>query len=210
MRFTTIFFDLDDTLYPPDTGLWQTIKERMNIYMRDHMDIPEDEIPKLREKYFLEYGTTMRGLQANHDIDSDEFLAFVHDIPLKDYLTPNPALRSVIASLPTRNLIFTNADIHHARRVLTTLELNDLFDTIVDVNAVAPYCKPMPKSFEIAMKIAGESDPSKCVMIDDIRRTTRAAKDSGLFSVLYHDSFTNGDADAQLMDWNELKDILES
>jgi putative hydrolase of the HAD superfamily len=210
MRFTTIFFDLDDTLYPPDTGLWQTIKERMNLYMRDHMDIPEDEIPKLREKYFLEYGTTMRGLQANHDIDSDEFLAFVHDIPLKDYLTPNPILRSVIASLPTRNLIFTNADIHHARRVLTMLELDDLFDTIVDVNAVAPYCKPMPKSFEIAMKIAGESEPSKCVMIDDIRRTTRAAKDSGLFSVLYHDSFADGDADAQLMDWNELKDILES
>jgi hypothetical protein len=37
-------------------------------------------------------------------------------MPLKDYLTPNPILRSVIASLPTRNLIFTNADIHHARK----------------------------------------------------------------------------------------------
>jgi HAD superfamily hydrolase (TIGR01509 family) len=93
--------------------------------------------------------------------------------------------------------------------VLTALELADLFETIVDVNAVAPYCKPMPKSFEIAMKIAGESDPSKCVMIDDIRRTTRAAKDSGLFSILYHDSFADGDADAQLTDWNELKGILD-
>jgi putative hydrolase of the HAD superfamily len=210
MRFTTIFFDLDDTLYPPDTGLWQAIKERMNLYMRDHLDIPEDEIPKLREKYFLEYGTTMRGLQAKHDIDSDDFLAFVHDLPLQDYLTPNPTLRSVIASLPTRNLIFTNADINHARRVLTVLELDDLFDTIVDVNAVAPYCKPMPKSFEIAMKIAGETDPSKCVMIDDITRTTRAAKDAGLFSILAHNSYVNGNADAHLTDWRDLRNILEN
>lgn len=209
MRFTTIFFDLDDTLYPPGAGLWQAIKERMNLYMRDHMDIPEDEIPILREKYFREYGTTMRGLQANHNIDSDEFLAFVHDLPLKDYLTPDPTLRSVIASLPTRNLIFTNADSAHAQRVLTALELNDLFDAIVDVNAVAPYCKPMPKSFEIAMRIAGESDPSKCVMIDDIVRTTRAAKDAGLFSVLAHNAYVNGDADAQITDWNELPVILE-
>lgn len=210
MRFTTIFFDLDDTLYPPESGLWKAIKERMNNYMRDRMDIPEHEIPILREKYFMQYGTTMRGLQANHNIDSDDFLAYVHNLPLKEYLTPNPTLRSVLASLPTRNLIFTNADINHAKRVLAALELNDLFDTIVDVNTVAPYCKPMPESCQIAMKIAGESDPSKCVMIDDLHRTTRAAREAGLFSILCNPSHVNGDADAHLTDWAELKGILES
>ena len=50
MRFTTIFFDLDDTLYPPSTGLWKTIKERMNIYMRERMGFPEDQISHIREK----------------------------------------------------------------------------------------------------------------------------------------------------------------
>ncbi|MCQ3936585.1 MAG: pyrimidine 5'-nucleotidase [Chloroflexi bacterium] len=209
MRFTTVFFDLDDTLYPSSTGLWHAIKERMNIYMRERMGFPEDQIPRIREKYFLQYGTTLRGLQANHEIDMEDFLAFVHDLPLKDYLTPNPLLRSIIASLPTRNLIFTNADVRHARRVLTALDLNDLFDTIVDVNAIAPYCKPMPESFQIAMRLAGETDPSKCVMIDDIHRTTRAARQAGLFSILYNASFADGDADAHLLDWNDLKGILE-
>jgi putative hydrolase of the HAD superfamily len=209
MRYTTIFFDLDDTLYPPGTGLWRTIKERMNIYMRERMGIPEDQIGTLREKYFMEYGTTLRGLQANHEINTDEFLAFVHDLPLGDYLAPNPILRDVIASLPTRNLIFTNADSAHADRVLTALDLRDLFDTIVDVNAVAPYCKPMPKSFEIAMQIAGETDPRNCVMIDDLPRTTRAAKDLGMFSLLAQASFSNGDANAHLTEWPELPDILE-
>ena len=210
MRFTTIFFDLDDTLYPSETGLWHAIKERMNSYMRERMNFPEDQIATVREKYFLQYGTTMRGLQANHKIDTEDFLAYVHDLPLKDYLTPDPTLRSVIASLPTRNLIFPNADIAHAKRVLNVLELSDLFDTIVDVNTVTPYCKPMPESFAIAMKLAGESDPSKCVMIDDIHRTTRAASEAGMFSILDHETLNDGAADAQLTDWNELMNILEN
>lgn len=209
MRFTTIFFDLDDTLYPSNTGLWLAIKERMNIYMRERMGFPEDQIAYIREKYFLQYGTTLRGLQAHHEIDVQDFLAFVHDLPLKDYLTPNPNLRSIIASLPTRNLIFTNADVPHAHRVLTVLGLRDLFEIIVDVNAIDPYCKPMPESFQIAMKAAGESNPSKCVMIDDIHRTTRAAKEVGLFSILYNDDFPAGSADAHLTDWNELRTMLE-
>jgi len=178
--------------------------------MRERMGIPENDIARLREKYFAQYGTTLRGLQANHEINVEDFLAYVHDLPLGDYLTPDPVLRSVIASLPTRNLIFTNADIPHAERVLAALNLRDLFSTIVDVTTVAPYCKPMPESFAIAMKLAGETDPARCVMIDDISRTTRAAKQAGMFSILFGETATNGDADASLSDWNELTNILES
>ena len=210
MRFTTIFFDLDDTLYPSSAGLWKAIKGRMNDYMRDYMGFDEKEIPQLREKYFLQYGTTLRGLQAHHKINTDEYLAYVHDLPLNDYLAPDSLQRSVIASLPTRNLIFTNADIHHAQRVLIVLNLHDLFPAIVDVNAVAPYCKPMPESFEIAMKLAGEIDPSRCVMIDDINRTTRAAREAGMFSILYGETKANGDAHASFSNWQELMEILES
>src|SRR6266542_1561718 len=136
MRFSTIFFDLDDTLYPSNAGLWLAIKGRMNDYMRERLNIPVDEIPKLREKYYLQYGTTLHGLKKHHQVNVDDFLAYVHDLPLGNYLTPNPAQRSVIASLPTRNLIFTNADIHHAERVLAALNLRDLFSAIVDVNTV--------------------------------------------------------------------------
>lgn len=208
MRFTTIFFDLDDTLYPSSTGLWKTIKERMNIYMRERMNLPAEEIPALREKYFKQYGTTLRGLQKHHEIDTEDFLVFVHDLPLKDYLTPDPLTHSSIASLPTRKLIFTNADVSHARRVLAALELSDLFYDIVDVNRVSPYCKPMPESFKMAMDIAGETDPSKCVMIDDLPRTTRAAREAGMFSILYGQSESHPDADACLNDWGMLAQII--
>ena len=208
MKFTTIFFDLDDTLYPPSAGLWRAIKERMNLYMRERMNIAPEDGPRLPEKYFREYGTTLRGLQANHKMDVDDFLAFVHDLPLEDYLTPDPALRPLIASLPTRNLVFTNADVSHARRVIAALELDGLFDRIVDVNAVAPYCKPMPESFRIAMEAAGETDPARCAMIDDLPRNTRAARDFGMFGILAHHPNPSPDADAFLADWSALPTLL--
>jgi len=185
VRFTTIFFDLDDTIYPASAGLWQAIKSRMNDYMRDRVGIPEADIPRLREQYFTEYGTTLRGLEARHAVDVGDFLAYVHDLPLHNYLTADPAQRTIIASLGTHNLIFTNADESHARRVLAALQLTDCFETIVDVNAVAPFCKPMPESFRIAMQLAGETDPARCVMIDDLPRTTRAARELGIYSLLY-------------------------
>ena len=208
MRFTTLFFDLDDTLYPASTGLWKAIKERMNLYMRDRMGIPDENVQQLREQYFKMYGTTLRGLQARHNVDVEDFLAFVHDLPLKDYLTPNPTQREVIASLPSRKLIFTNADVHHARRVLTALKLDDLFDIIVDVNAVAPYCKPMPEAFAIAQELADEPDPRKCVMIDDLSRTTRAALEVGMASILYGTDEPTAEASGVFTDWNHLPILL--
>jgi len=209
VQFTTIFFDLDDTLYPASTGLWHAIKERMNVYMRDRMGFDQEDIPRLREKYFKEYGTTLRGLQANHTMDVEDYLAFVHDLPLQDYLAPDPALRPVLASLPVRRLIFTNADASHARRVLHALDLDGLFDAIVDVNTVSPYCKPMPESFGIAMQAAGESDPARCVMIDDLPRTTQAARQYGMYGVLAHHSEPSPDADAFFSDWRELPALLD-
>ena len=208
MRFTTIFFDLDDTLYPNSTGLWHAIKERMTLYMTERMGLPADQVPALREQYFKMYGTTLRGLQARHNVDVDEYLTYVHDLPLKDYLTPDPLQRQIIASLPTRNLIFTNADVNHARRVLSVLKLDDLFETIIDVNEVAPYCKPMPESFAIAQDIADEPDPRKCVMIDDLPHTTRAALEAGMASILYGTEEPTADASGVFKDWAHLPILL--
>jgi FMN phosphatase YigB (HAD superfamily) len=67
----------------------------------------------------------------------------------------------------------------------------------------------MPESFDIAMRLAGETGPSRCVMIDDLPRTTRAAREAGMFSILYGES-ANGDANAHFTDWNELVNILEA
>ncbi len=210
MPLTTLFFDLDDTLYPQSSGLWPAIKQRMNRYMHEQIGIEKEQVPLLREKYHQLYGTTLKGLEKHHVLNKQDFLAYVHDLPLEDFIGPSPQLRSVLEALPHRKFIFTNADAAHARRVLKVLKIDDLFETIIDVEAVSPYCKPMPEAFEIAMKIANETNPANCMMMDDLPRTTRTAKEIGLFSILVGDNtYTSEDADAVLTDWSQLVMLLD-
>jgi putative hydrolase of the HAD superfamily len=210
MPLSTIFFDLDDTLYPASCGVWKLIKERMNLYIHKQLGIPWDAIPALRDELFQKYGTTLRGLQANYPVNSDDYLAFVHDIPLQDYLQPDPDLIQVISHLPYRKLIFTNADATHAKRVLAALGLESCFDAIVDIMAVDPYCKPMNEAFEIALKWAAESDPANCLLVDDLPVNTRAARTFGMHAILFGHAGEHTDADLTLTCLKELPASLHA
>ncbi len=207
--FTTLFFDLDDTLYPAQNGLWKVMKQRITDYIHTRFGIPAGEAQALSRQYFEQYGTALRGLQANEpSFDTEDFLAYVHDVSLTDFLTPNPRLNTVLQALPARKWIFTNADLNHAQRVLKVLGLTGYFEGIVDVNAIHPYCKPMPQAFAAALRLAGDPDPRRCAMIDDLPRTTRAARALGIFSILYGESAPHPDADATLADWEQLPALL--
>jgi putative hydrolase of the HAD superfamily len=141
MRFTTFFFDLDETLYPSSSGLWTAIRANINAYMHERIGITLEQIEARREEYFREYGTTLRGLQANYQVDMEDYLAFVHAIPLDEYIHPDPAVRKMLAGIRARKFIFTNADQAHANRVLDALDLQGLFDGILDVHVIAPYSR---------------------------------------------------------------------
>lgn len=209
MKISTIFFDLDDTLYPASSGLWPIIRDRIGEYMVVRLGIPENEMPVIRKKLFEEFGTTLRGLQMTYQVDVPDFLAFVHDVNIKAYIKPDPVLKTILDKLDTRKFIFTNSDKNHTVRVLKALELENYFDDIIDVVALNPYCKPMKPAFDIALKTAGETNPSTCLMIDDIPRTTRAARDYGMFSILYGSKLITEDADGALNDWAELPALIE-
>jgi putative hydrolase of the HAD superfamily len=209
MNFTTFFFDLDETLYPHGNGLWQAIAGRINIYLTDRMGFPDDQVVTIRDKYFRQYGTTLRGLQAHHQVDMDEYLAFVHDVPLENFIRPNPELRDSILAIPVRKYIFTNADSNHARRVLGVIGLQGIFDGIIDVHSMSPYCKPMPEAFALALKAAGSPEPKNCVLLDDQKRITRAARDLGMYTILVGSENGNGDSDESLLQLNQLPELLK-
>ncbi|MGA2504346.1 MAG: pyrimidine 5'-nucleotidase [Anaerolineales bacterium] len=209
MQFNTIFFDLDETLYPTSSGLWMEIRKRINSYLRDRMGFPPEQIEVLREQYFRDYGTTLRGLQANFNVDMEEYLAYVHSVPLNEYLHPDNRTRKVIEALPTHKYIFTNADSAHANRVLKALGLQGVFDGILDVHTIAPYCKPMPESFTLALQAAGSPDPRTCALLDDQARVTRAAHRLGLFSILVGKDSAGENADAAMLNWLDLPGLLD-
>lgn len=210
MRFSTIFFDLDETLYPASSGVWQLIKDRMNLYMHDRLGIGWDDIPTIRDNLFRKYGTTLRGLQANYPVDAEEYLAYVHDISLQDYIRPDKDLRLMLNSLPQKKIIFTNADASHAKRVLAVLDLESCFVDIVDIKAIEPYCKPMKNAFQKALELAGETIPQNCILVDDLAVNTRAAREYGLFSILYGQHGNHPDANATLSHLIDLPRVLQS
>jgi putative hydrolase of the HAD superfamily len=190
----TIFFDLDNTLYPGENGLWRAIRMRIELYMKERLNIPEQDVHALRRSYFERYGTTLRGLQIHKHVDPADYLAYVHDLPLQDYLSPNPQLHQLLMSLPQRRWVFTNADAAHAGRVLKTLNLVDCFNGIIDVFATEFACKPEREAFEKAMQIAGEADPRCCMLIDDAPRNLAAAREMGFAAILVggEDATANG------------------
>lgn len=209
MHFSTYFFDLDDTLYPPSTRVWEQIGKRINLYLSERMGFPPEQVQQIREKYFREFGTTLRGLQANHNVDMDDYLAFVHDVPLQDYIRPNPALRKALEAVPGRKFIFTNADANHAGRVIASVGVDGLFEGIIDVHAIAPYCKPMPEAFHLALKWADNPKPGSCALLDDQPRITRAARELGIYTILVGKADAGEAADAALPRLVDLPALLK-
>jgi putative hydrolase of the HAD superfamily len=184
MVFKSLYFDLDDTLYPTNSGLWDAIRSRMNVYMQKIIDLPEAEIASIRQGYLEQYGTTLRGLQANYEIDAKDYLAFVHDLPLEDFIHPDPGLRSIILSLPQKRWIFTNSDHNHANRVLNILGLAGCFEGIIDILATDFACKPDKLAYQRALRITGDQDPSSCVIFDDSVRNLMPARELGFYTIL--------------------------
>ena len=208
MHFKSLYIDLDDTLYPASSGLWTAIRERMNAYMQSLMDLPIAEIISLRKKYLETYGTTLRGLEAHFNVDRDEYLAYVHDLPLENFIHPDPALRSLLLSLPQRRWVFTNADNNHANRVLKILGLVDCFDGVIDIRAIDFACKPDKIAYERALNITGDDDPANCVIFDDAVRNLAPAREMGFYTILVGKDGSEPSVDQSIPSLHDLRDCM--
>ncbi len=205
MKIHTIFFDLDSTLYPESNGMWKKIRQRIDLYMHERMGMSFDEIPELRHRYFVNYGTTLRGLQAHFSIDQQDYLDFVHDLPLDEYLKPEPHLRENLLSIPHHRWIFTNSDLDHVERVLNKMQVQDCFDGIVDVWALDPFCKPQAEAYQLALEIARAPDARACVFLDDSIRNLTPAHEAGFFTVFVGENGSNPAADRSIPDIHALR-----
>ncbi|MCS7286243.1 MAG: pyrimidine 5'-nucleotidase [Anaerolineae bacterium] len=179
-----IAFDLDETLYPTDTRLMEAINERIKLYMVQRLGFDPLEVDQIRQRYYAHYGTSLRGLMVEYGIDPDDFLHFVHDVPLERYLSPNnQPLRRVLSRIPLEKVIFTNASREHALKVLNYLGLAEHFSRIVDIRDLNFFCKPHPEAYRLFLEIVGAKG-EECILVDDTPRNLVAAKAFGIITVL--------------------------
>ena len=177
-----LLFDLDDTLYPRTNGVWEQIGRRIERFLIEVMGFPAAEVPELRRRLWQQYGTTLRGLQAEYAVDMDAYLAYVHDVPLADLMPPDPALARALATLPQPKFLFTNSDLAHTRRVTDQLGVTAQFMGVVDIYAMFPHCKPEPEAFHKALQIC-KGAPTECLLIDDSPRNLETARALGMKTV---------------------------
>lgn len=208
MPLTTLFFDLDATLYSSSNGLWDEIRQRIYQYMREEVGIKEEDIPATRDHYWSTYGTTLEGLRIHHQVDPAHYLAYVHAIPLENYLLEDQELRQILASLPQKLWVFTNADRAHASAVLKALGIQDLFSGIVDLLAMEYAVKPQPQAFQIALRLAGENDPGHCLLFDDLPHNLLAARSLGFATALVGNASQADGADYCLPTIHDIKDVI--
>ena len=209
MSFNYLFLDLDGTLYPHNNGIWALIAARMESYMHEVIGIPQNEVPAIRQKYFLEYGTTLRGLMSNHTVDPEHFLAYVHDVPVADYLQQDEQLREILMTIPQPKWILTNSDKAHATRVLNALHLHDLFEDILDITVMQYENKPNPGVFHKALALAGNARADQSVFVDDIPHNVAQAKNLGWLTVLVGNNPNNDSADYHIPSIYDLCQALE-
>jgi len=129
-------FDVDETLYPPEAGVLQAIDRRIERYLVERMGLALPQAVSLRAEYTQRYGTTLGGLLAHHAADAEDYLAYVHDVPIETLLQPNAGLDRALQELPWELMVFTNADRRHAERVLRALGIRSRFRRIFDITGL--------------------------------------------------------------------------
>ncbi len=180
-RATTWIFDLDNTLYPPGSGIFDHVGARMTDYVAARLGLSHTAAEHLRDHYWRLYGTTLAGLIHEHGMEPMDYLRAVHDVPL-DTLHPDPALRGAIAALPGRRIVYTNGSAEYAGRVLGARGLAGLFDAVYGVEDAGFAPKPARAAFE-AIAARDGLDPARAAMFEDDPRNLIAPHEMGMATV---------------------------
>jgi putative hydrolase of the HAD superfamily len=180
----TWVFDLDNTLYNADTHSFPEMGRRMTGFVAELLKLPHAEADVVRKGYFKKYGTTLRGLMNEHGVPPTEFLRYVHDFDL----APIPACditRKTLALMPGRKIVFTNAPLHFAERMLEHLGIASAFSGVFAVEEADYWPKPMDRTYDAFFKRHDIRGDRAC-MLEDMEVNLAPAHARGMTTVWLH------------------------
>ena len=188
-KINTWIFDLDNTLYSADSGIFQQVHRLMGEFISKNLNMDMPEAKKLQSKYYKQHGTTLRGLMDNHGIDPDHFLDEVHRL---DYsiVGSNKILNEELHKLQGRKIIYTNANKKHVLDVLDRINLTNFFDEIFDIKMANYIPKPELRPYEQIIDLFN-IEPKSSAMFDDIAKNLVPAKKVNFTSVWIDAGYEN-------------------
>ena len=186
-KFNHWLFDLDNTLYFATSGVFDQIYKKMGEFISKHEKVSLQEAKKLQKKYFIQNGTTLRGLMIHHNVDPKKFLDYVHDINF-DIIKPNKDLNSSLKKINGKKIIFTNADLSYVEKVLDKLDLSETFDDIYDIERMNFKPKPNIETYRNLINFYSLKT-KETIFFDDIPKNLLPAAELGITTVHVYNKY---------------------
>ncbi|MEZ4812675.1 MAG: pyrimidine 5'-nucleotidase [Caldisericia bacterium] len=198
--------DCDNTLYKSDV-LFEVISERIIDFMKVKLGYPDNEsVHEVRKSYWKDYGTTLAGLIRHNNVDPSDYLEYIHDLELRDFVKPNPLVRKLLMSIPSKKVIMSNAPRKHVLEVLKILDISDIPDRVYAIEEFNYDGKPFKSSYQYVLK-ESNIKPEEGIMFDDFEQNLNGAKSVGLKTCLVGKPDSNG-FDFQINDISEILNVF--
>ena len=213
--FQNWIFDLDNTMYDINLGLFKKISNRITDFIMSKYSLDIDQAKKIQKEYYLKYGLTLRGLIVEKKLEPEEFLDYVHDVEHPE-LKKNDQLISKIRILEGKKIIFTNATSKHAKKILKILELEDDFDKIIDIKDLEYIPKPDKRSYKKLLECLNlnKENLDKTIFFEDTVKNLIPAKELGITTVWMKNSINEKDfiKNCNFIDYsfNNLNEFLDT
>ena len=205
MKIKNLILDNDGTLYKLRSEFKKDIVQRMVSYLSDRLRISEKEVARLRKKLIKRYGveSTEFVFWKEYDIPYDEFVNSTYlSINLrKNGITYNKKLRDLLQKIKLPKSVLTNNPSEFARKVLSSLGIENLFENIIGSRELEYKLKPSSEAFLKAIEFTGY-DPKQTMFVDDVPQFHLPAKELGMTTVLI------GETKCPYIDYN-VKSIFE-
>ncbi|HCW92987.1 pyrimidine 5'-nucleotidase [Flexistipes sinusarabici] len=169
-------FDLDNTLYHPNTGILEEVNHRINSFMIHKVGIHFEKVDFLRRTYREKYGVTLRGLMYHYSVRPSDYLDYVHDLAYDEFIDKDPLLNSCLENLKGYRAVFTNGAKSHAVNILSKLGVYECFDDIFSIEDVDYIPKIYIESFKKMMNMSGIIPGDSILFEDSCLNLTAAAK----------------------------------
>lgn len=213
--FQNWIFDLDNTMYDINLGLFKKISNRITDFIMSKYSLDIDQAKKIQKEYYLKYGLTLRGLIVEKKLEPDEFLDYVHDVEHPE-LKKNDQLISKIRILEGKKIIFTNATSKHTKKILKILELEHDFDQIIDIKDLEYIPKPDKRSYKKLLECLNlnKENLDKTIFFEDTVKNLIPAKELGITTVWMKNSINEKDfmKNCNFIDYsfNNLNEFLDT
>ena len=214
-RYDYWIFDLDNTIYDYNLGLFKRISQRMTEYIKKSFSLNHNDALDLQKEMYKKYGLTLRGLIIEKNIDPDPFLDYVHNVKFDD-LDIDHELKDLLSKINGQKLIYTNASYNHAQNILKSMGVFEEFEIIFDIKDANYIAKPNYKSYDIMKNKFGLNSKNidRSIFFEDTAKNLKPASELGISTVWIENDFNRKEADTfqQYIDFtgSDIKTILSN